>query len=911
MGGQNTKKNITVGLLAHVDAGKTTLTECLLFNSGAIRKLGRVDHRDTFLDTDPVERERGITVYSKTARLNIGDTEITLLDTPGHADLSPEMERTLWILDYAVLIISAQEGVTVQSKLLWKLLEHYNVPAFIFVNKMDRPDADGTQILDEIKSELGGACVDFSDTKSDDFKETIALTDERLLERFLGGEDITDDDVAEAVKKREVYPVYFGSALKNEGIDELIKGMADFMKASTEKSSFSARVYKISRDNKGERLAWIKVTGGTLSVKQPVKYKKNDEMIEEKINQIRLYSGVNFTQEQSVSTGSICALTGLSAIKAGEVLGDDVPLKTQIIEPVLTYELEYDADVLTTTVLDALRKIEEEEPKLHVKFSEKTGRISVHVMGQVQMEILKRQLKERFSLSIRFGSQTIIYKETVTKTTEGVGHFEPLRHYAEVRVLIEPLPKGSGVQFENRCSRDELDPHWQRLIMSHLNERTLTGVLTDSDLTDIRISLLGGRAHTKHTEPGDFRQAVFRAVRQGLMENVSVLLEPYYDFVLTLPEANLGRALFDINQMGAVNEAPEIENGECTIKGRGPASALGNYQETLTLYTAGKGRLSCSFNGYEACTNASEVIESIGYDPDRDVDNPSSSVFCSHGAGIIVPWYSVKEKMHTASTADYDVPDSDEYVEEDGFDITEVKRKREELKDNLTFKEKGARIVAAEKELQEIFNRTYGSKGEPASRPGWKRSGKNNDIFAPVKSRASKKIKPGKEYLLVDGYNIIFAWEELKELVKSDIGAARDKLIDILSEYHGMRSGDLILVFDAYKVAGGKESVSKYHNIYVVYTKESETADQYIEKTVHDLGKNNHVTVATSDGLEQMIILGEGAVRMSAAGLLEDIENSRKTLREEYLVKTSGSRSGALDGISDEVREVLNRLDED
>lgn len=911
MGGQKINKNIVTGLLAHVDAGKTTLTESLLYNSGAIRKLGRVDHGDTFLDTDPVERERGITVYSKAARMNIGDNNITLLDTPGHADLSPEMERTLWVLDYAVLLISAQEGVTTQVKLLWKLLGYYDVPAFIFVNKMDRPGADRESLLDEIKREFGNSCVDFSDTKSAAFKEEIALADEKLLEKFLGGEDISGDDIAGVIKKREIYPVYFGSALKNEGVDILIKGMADFMKSSPLKDKFSARVYKISRGNKGERLTWIKMTGGSLNVKQSVQYKKNDEIIEEKINQIRLYSGLNFSQEQSVPAGCICAVTGLSAIKAGDVLGDDIPLKTQMIEPVLTYELEYDADVLTTTVLDVLRQIEEEEPKLHVKVSEKTGRILVQVMGQVQMEILKRQLKERFSLSVRFGSRTIIYKETVTKTTEGAGHFEPLRHYAEVRVLIEPLPKGSGVQFENRCSRDELDPHWQRLIMSHLNEKPLTGVLTNSELTDVRISLLGGRAHTKHTEPGDFRQAVFRAVRQGLMENVSVLLEPYYDFVLTLPEANLGRALFDINQMGAVNEAPEIENGECIIKGRGPAAALGNYQESLTLYTSGKGRLSCSFNGYEACANASEVIENIGYDPDRDVDNPSSSVFCSHGAGVIVPWFSVKEKMHTESNAGYDAPDSDEYVEEDGFDITEVKKKREESKNNLTFKEKGARIVAAEKELQEIFNRTYGSKGEPASRPGWKRSGKNTDIFAPVKHKPSKKLKPGKEYLLVDGYNIIFAWEELKDLAKNDIGAARDKLIDILSGYHGMQGGDLILVFDAYKVAGGKESVSRYHNIYVVYTKESETADQYIEKTVHDIGKNNHVTVATSDGLEQMIILGEGAVRMSAAGLLEEIENSRKTLHEEYLAKTSSSRSGALDGISDEVREVLNRLDED
>ena len=966
-------RQITVGMLAHVDAGKTTLTEGLLYLSGAIRKQGRVDHRDTFLDTDPVERERGITVYAKQARLTAGDTDFTLLDTPGHADLSPEMERTLWVLDYAILLISAQDGVTTQVRLLWKLLEANRVPVFLFVNKMDRPGADKEVLLEEIRRDLKGtgSFVDFSEPESEAFWEAVALTEEALLEKYLEGELPKEEEVIRLIRERKLVPVWFGTALKNEGVAELLAGMQRYMRPAaeshnkkdiksgtdrTEKSygsvktekekeksygsggtetekekphgsdgtgksetrgteEFAARIFKVSRDNKGARLVWLKVTGGTLSVKQNIVYEKGEARLEEKIDQIRLYSGSGFELLQSAPAGTVVAVTGLTKIGAGDVLGEEMALTSRVIEPPLTYEIGFEPPLQTAVVWEALRRLEEEEPQLHVRLSEKTGKISVRVMGQVQMEILKRQMKERFDMDLTFGAQTICYKETISRVTEGVGHFEPLRHYAEVRLLLEPLPAGSGVQFENLCPVEELEPHWQRLIMSHLNERQHTGVLTDSELTDLRISLLGGRAHTKHTESGDFRQATFRAIRQGLMENGNVLLEPCFDFVLQVPEGSLGRALFDLNQMGAVNNPPEIENGMCVISGSGPAEQLGSYQEQVTVYTGGEGRLFCSFQGYVPCHNAEEVIEKIGYDPERDVDNPSASVFCSHGAGIIVPWYQVKERMHTQSSGI-----GEETMESEGQDpaaaveVPALKKAAQADESSLSFKERGARMEAAEKELSEIFLKTYGSKGEPAARPGWKTARRQTELLAASRPKKKAGKTYENEYLLVDGYNIIFAWPELKKMAEADIGAARDTLMDILSDFHGMNAGTLILVFDAYKVAGGREAVSRYHNIYVVYTKESETADQYIEKTVYDLGKNNRVTVATSDGLEQMIILGEGAVRMSAAGLLEAVRENRKMMDENWLGgpgrATASGRSYLLDEVSDEVRSALEDLKE-
>ena len=903
-------RNICVGLLAHVDAGKTTLTESLLYNSGAIRKAGRVDHRDTFLDTDAMERERGITVFSKMARMTAGDTVFTLLDTPGHADLSPEMERTLWVLDYAVLIISAADGVTAHDKLLWKLLERNNVPSFIFINKMDGPGADKEALLLEVQKELSDSCIDFSDgTNTEGFREAAALTDERLLEKVLSEDEISAGEISEAVRNRDMFPVYFGSALKNDGVSKLMDGLLEYTCAKGYSDKFGARIFKISRDVRGNRLAWLKITGGALSVKQNISYIKNEEEITEKADQIRIYSGDGFEPAQRAEAGVICAVTGLSRISAGTSIGNEKQNSTRVIEPVLTYEAEYDDGHDVSEVLKALRAIEEEEPELNVRFSDKTGKISLRVMGPVQMDVVKRQLKDRFGIAIEFGKSTIIYKETIAKAVTGVGHFEPLRHYAEVRLLIEPLERGSGFQVGNLCQRDELEPHWQKLILSYLEEKVHTGVLTDSELTDVRISLLGGKAHAKHTGGGDFREAVFRAVRQGLMESVSVLLEPVYEFILRVPEGNVGKALFDLSQMGAKTQAPVIENSEAVITGKGPAAGLGEYQKELAVYTSGQGRLSVSFAGYEPCHNAEDVINETGYDPERDTDNPSFSVFCSHGAGVIVPWYQVKEKMHTENTEPDDVWNEDAQGGEAGMSVSEI-RKKPDVEEGLSFKEKSERIAASEKELQDIFNRTFKVNREPEVKHGWKRPRRTDpNISDSTKVKRAKNKAPQEKYLLVDGYNIIFAWTDLKELAERDINAARDRLTDILSDYQGMTGGTLILVFDAYKVSGGRESVVKYHNIYVVYTKESETADQYIEKTVHVLGKHNFVTVATSDGLEQMIILGEGAVRMSADGLRKAVKMSREELRREYLNGKPQGRNYLSDSISEEVKNAVEKQD--
>lgn len=878
---KNPSKHICIGLLAHVDAGKTTLTETLLFNNRMIRRMGRVDHRNTFLDTDPIERKRGITVSSKQARIISDDCEYLLLDTPGHADLVTETERSLWVLDYALLLISAQEGVTSHTKYLWKMLETYNVPTFIFINKTDSRDVDRDEMISHIKEELSTCAIDFT-SRTEDFDEQVAFCDEKLLDRYISGEEINEEDISLLISERKLFPVYHGSALKNTGVTELFDGLKAYTREGDYKESLSGKVYKITRDEKENRLAWIKITGGRLKVKQQIKYLKNGEEIIEKADQIRLYSGSTFSSAEEAVKGMLCTVTGFKNLAAGDAFGDEHSLNSLVTEPILTYEIEHDESIQTIVVYTALKKIEEEEPKLSVVLSDKTGRISVKVMGKVQMEILKDQMKSRFGMDIDFSAGTILYKETVKKTTEGVGHFEPLRHYAEVRLLIEPLERGSGVVIENKCKRDELDIHWQKLIMSHLGEKIHTGVLTDSELTDIRISLMGGRAHTKHTEPGDFRQAAFRALRQGLMENVNVLLEPYFKFVITVPEENVGRVLYDLDSMDAENDPPVIMDKECRIFGKGPAAKLGGYQEELISFTSGRGRVACTFAGYEECADQDNIVEQTGYDAQKDTENPSSSVFCSHGAGVIVPWYNVKDRMHTECSK----PDGEDDNDTDIMISRNMSKKEEEL----SFKERGERAAASEKELEEIFARTYGQKGESRTRPGWRKARREQELFAPSK-KAGKPKKPGKDYLLVDGYNIIFAWDELKELAAKDIGAARDKLTDILSGFAGMMAGTLILVFDAYKVHGGKEEVSRYHNIYVVYTRESETADQYIEKTVHDLGKNNNVTVATSDGLEQIIVMGEGAVRMSAAGLLDAVKTGRKQLEEDFL--NSETKGGA------------------
>ncbi len=895
------KSNITVGFLAHVDAGKTTLTEGILFNSGMIRKLGRVDHQNAFLDNDPMERDRGITIFSKQARIIKENRTYTLIDTPGHGELTPETERTLRILDYCILLISAADGVTGHTTLLWKMLEHYGVPVFIFVNKMDRPDADKEQLFEELKNKLSTSCIDFgTGRESDDFYEQIALSGEDLLERFLQGEKADDKTIALQIRSRKIFPVLFGSALKGEGIAGLLECIDKYMIPDSYPDSFSAMIYKISRDNKGARLAWMKITGGILKVKMPIIYEKNGVSYNEKPEQIRLYSGERFENAQAAHSGSVCAVTGLSGIRAGDVLGKDDENISFMVEPILTYEIINDEKTETIKVLEALKLLEEEEPKLHIRFSEKTGRISIQLMGRVQMEVVQRQMKERFGINIEFGSRTVVYKETIKNTVEGVGHFEPLRHYAEVHVKMEPLPAGSGIKFENACHRDYLDPHWQRLVMAHFHEKTHTGVLTGSELTDMKISLISGRAHEKHTESGDFRQAAFRAIRQGLMEAVSVLLEPYFDFVLNVPESVTGRALYDLDQMGARIEPPEVLNGITIIKGSAPASGLGSYQEQVTVYTSGEGRLFCTFKGYEPCHNAEEVMENIGYDPAADTENPSFSVFCSHGAGIIVPWYNVKEKMHVEAADDL-LPVTKEPV----LTVRNMPAAGQEREED--FKEAVKKRIASENELKEIFEKTYGSKNRAAHRPGWKNRNKKPGILSdPAIYKAGKPKIKGSDYLLVDGYNIIFAWEELKNLAEADIGAARDKLIDILCDYHGTKDGELILVFDAYKVPGGTREVIRHHNIFVVYTKQSETADQYIEKTVHEIAKKHEVTVATSDALEQMIILGEGASRLSAAGLYEAVARERAQIKEDYMGTQNEGRSTIGEIISQEVKDAID-----
>ncbi len=893
------RKNICVGLLAHVDAGKTTLTESLLFNTGAIRKAGRVDHGDSFLDTDPIERERGITVFSKLARMSAGGKTFILLDTPGHADLSPETERTLWVMDYALLIISASDGVTARDRALWGMLRRRDIPTFIFVNKMDMPDVDKKILLINIREDLSSLCIDFSEgIEGDIFQEEAALADEELLNKVLAGGRIGKKEITAVVKKSLMFPVYFGSALKNDGVSTLAGGMSEYMDQGEYSEDFGARIFKISRNLKGERLAWLKITGGELCVKQNISYTDGGETHSEKVDQIRIYSGEGFISEKRAVKGDICAVVGLERARAGCVAGSEKQEAPSVAEPALNYELEYKEQYDPSYVLECLKMIEEEEPKLNVQISKKTGGITVGIIGDVQAEVFLRLLKDRFGIEATLSNGSVIYRETIQKTVVGVGHFEPLKHYAEVRLLIEPLDKGGGIQIENLCGADELEPQWQKQILSYLSQSTHTGVLTGSELTDIRISLLGGRAHKKHTSGGDFRQAALRALRQGLMESVSVLLEPVFDFELTVPDEFVGRALFDLDHQGARYNAPIAKNGESLITGRGPAVGIDSYHKELRNYSSGHGRLISSFAGYEPCHNSEEIIKEIGYSAENDTDNPSFSVFCSHGAGVIVPWYKVKERMHTTLET-FEKDSNEKEISEKRVITTE----KEGLNEKGGFKESAAQTEAEEKELKEIFERTYGAKKEKGERRRWKRE--LCDPVQPSNPGSSKRKNDEKKYLLVDGYNIIFAWEELKELAKGDMAAARDRLLDIMSDYQGATKETVIVVFDAYKVRGGIEEVLKYNNIYAVYTKESETADQYIEKTVHEIGKDNMVTVATSDTLEQMIILGSGAIRLSAEGLQKAVSENKEELRREYLEKIPRNRNYFAENITKEVRDAL------
>mgnify|MGYP002566477121 FL=1 len=855
-------ENIVMGILAHVDAGKTTLSEGMLYLSGTVRKLGRVDHKDAFLDTYSLERDRGITIFSKQAVFSLGNRRINLLDTPGHVDFSAEMERTLQVLDYAVLVISGADGVQGHTETLWKLLKLYEIPTFIFINKMDQPGTDRESLLAELKERLDEGCIVFGKGKNVESLEEIAMTDEAVLDYFMEHETVRNEDICRLIRERKIFPCYFGSALKLDGVQELLAGFEEYMKPFDGKKEFGARVFKISRDDKGERLTFLKVTGGKLVVKMPINK-------EEKINQIRIYSGAKYEAVNEVEAGGVCAVTGLSSSYIGQGLGVEKGTAAPFLEPVLTYQMILPEGADTTKVLRELKQLEEEEPLLNIVWNPALEEIHVQLMGEVQTEILKTMIAERFHLDVEFGTGKIVYKETIKSPVVGVGHYEPLRHYAEVHLKMEPLEAGSGLIFDTDCSEDVLDRNWQRLILTHLQEREHPGVLTGAPITDMKITIVAGRAHLKHTEGGDFRQATYRAVRQGLKSAESVLLEPWYSFVLEVPSEQVGRAMSDIGQMNGSFEGPEAEDkqGMVRLTGTAPASEMRDYQQEVWAYTKGRGRITLTLKGYEPCHNAEEVIEEIGYDSERDVDNPTGSVFCAHGAGFLVKWDEVPEYMHIKE---------DFLAEKPGIEQDEMMAVQ--MGNHCNYSGGYSSSYDDDPELLTIMEREFGSKQEERDRYS---SYRKQTVSTPVRhTTVIKENEPKKEYLLVDGYNIIFAWEELNELAKASIDAARNKLMDILSNYQGFIGCTLILVFDAYKVKGNQGEVQKYHNIYVVYTKEAETADQYIEKTTHEIGRKYKVTVATSDALEQVIVMGQGAYRISARDFYEEVERTEKQIRE-------------------------------
>lgn len=883
-------ENIVMGILAHVDAGKTTLSEGMLYLSGTVRKLGRVDHKDAFLDTYFLERDRGITIFSKQAVFSLGNRRINLLDTPGHVDFSAEMERTLQVLDYAVLVISGADGVQGHTETLWKLLKLYEIPTFIFINKMDQPGTDRESLLAELKERLDEGCIVFGKGKNVESLEEIAMTDEAVLDYFMEHETVRNEDICRLIRERKIFPCYFGSALKLDGVQELLAGFEEYMKPFDGKKEFGARVFKISRDDKGERLTFLKVTGGKLVVKMPINKA-------EKINQIRIYSGAKYEAVNEVEAGGVCAVTGLSSSYIGQGLGVEKGTAAPFLEPVLTYQMILPEGADTTKVLRELKQLEEEEPLLNIVWNPALEEIHVQLMGEVQTEILKTMIAERFHLDVEFGTGKIVYKETIKSPVVGVGHYEPLRHYAEVHLKMEPLEAGSGLVFDTDCSEDVLDRNWQRLILTHLQEREHPGVLTGAPITDMKITIVAGRAHLKHTEGGDFRQATYRAVRQGLKSAESVLLEPWYSFVLEVPSKQVGRAMSDIGQMNGSFEGPEAEDkqGMVRLTGTAPASEMRDYQREVWAYTKGRGRITLTLKGYEPCHNAEEVIEEIGYDSERDVDNPTGSVFCAHGAGFLVKWDEVPEYMHIKE---------DFLAEKPGIEQDEVMAVQ--MGNHCNYSGGYSFSYDDDPELLTIMEREFGSKQKERDRYS---SYRKQTVSTPVlHTTVIKENEPKKEYLLVDGYNIIFAWEELNELAKASIDAARNKLMDILSNYQGFIGCTLILVFDAYKVKGNQGEVQKYHNIYVVYTKEAETADQYIEKTTHEIGRKYKVTVATSDALEQVIVMGQGAYRISARDFYEEVERTEKQIREINERERGEKRNYLLDYAKEEDAREMEKV---
>ena len=851
---ESTRKQIVLGILAHVDSGKTTLSEAMLYRAGVTRRLGRVDHKDAFLDTDALEKARGITIFSKQALLTAGDTDITLLDTPGHVDFSTETERTLQVLDYAVLVVSGTDGVQSHTETLWRLLRRYHVPTFVFVNKMDLPGMERQELLAQLNRRLGEGFVDFGAEQADR-DEALALCDENLMDRMLDAGQLQDADLIPAIARRHVFPCWFGAALKLEGVDALLDGLDRYTRPAPALEAFGAKVFKVSQDEQGARLTWLRVTGGELKVKAQLTGEADGEPWAEKANQLRLYSGAKYTLTEAIGPGQVCAVTGLTKARPGEGLGAERDSDLPVLEPVLSYQVLLPEGTDVHGALGKLHRLEEEEPQLHVVWNETLGEIHVQLMGEIQLEVLRSLLAERFGLAVEFGPGGILYKETITEPMEGVGHYEPLRHYAEVHLKLEPLPRGSGMQFAADCREEVLDKNWQRLVLTHLEEKQHLGVLTGSPLTDVKITLIAGRAHLKHTEGGDFRQATYRAVRQGLMLAKSQLLEPWYAFRLEVPAENIGRAMSDIQRMEGTFDPPESGEETAVLTGFAPVSTMRSYPMEVVSYTRGRGHLSLTLDGYRPCHNAQEVIAAIGYEPEHDLDNPADSVFCAHGAGFVVPWDQVRSHMHVDSGWGKSTrPEQEAAVPQ-----------RRAMAYRATLEE--------DAELLKIFERTYGPiKRDPLA------------AFRPVQKRerpdfAAEQWEIAPEYLLVDGYNIIFAWDELNALSKESLDAARHKLMDILCNYQGFQKCVLILVFDAYRVPGSPGSIEQYHNIHVVYTKEAETADMFIERVTHEIGRNRRVRVATSDGMEQIIILGHGALRVSARMFHEEVQNVEKQIR--------------------------------
>ncbi len=878
------ENRLVIGILAHVDAGKTTLSESLLYLSGSIRKMGRVDHGNAFLDTYELERARGITIFSKQAVFEIGNTKVTLLDTPGHVDFSAEMERTLSVLDYAVLLISGADGVQGHTRTLWRLLNRYEIPTFLFVNKMDQPGTDRDRLLAEVKKKLDDRCTDFSGGQDKEvFQENIAMCDEKALEEYLETGEICPKSIQRLITERKIFPCYFGSALRMTGVQEFLEGLEEHMEVPAYPEKFGARVFKIARDEQGKRLTYMKITGGTLKVKETLQglCAESGGDWTEKADQIRIYSGARYETVTEAEAGTVCAVTGLTQTRPGQGLGVEAEAALPVLEPVLTYQIILPEGCNVHDMLQKLRQLEEEEPELHIVWKEELHELHAQLMGEVQIEILKTLIFERFGVQVGFGAGNIVYKETIQAPVEGVGHFEPLRHYAEVHLLLEPGERGSGMQFASACSEDMLDRNWQRLILTHLEEKEHRGVLTGSAITDMKITLTAGKAHLKHTEGGDFRQATYRAVRQGLKKAKSILLEPYYEFCLELPAESVGRAMADIQRMNGAF-APPCQEGEVSIlTGSAPVALMRDYQTEVAAYTKGLGRLTCTLKGYETCHREEEVIALLDYDSERDLENPTGSVFCAHGAGFAVSWDQVEDYMHLENSLETEVRPED----------SSAPNRRHHAYGSWQ----------DEKELEEIFVRTYGEvKRPPAS--------EKRRVVSASSGRTEGNLKKKKEmdeYLLVDGYNIIFAWDDLKELAETNIDGARTRLMDILSNYQGYKKCRLILVFDAYKVEGNPGEVVKYHNIHVVYTKEAETADQYIEKTVHEIGRKYHVTVATSDHLEQVIILGQGGHRLSAQNLREEIELAGQEIREVCGKLPAGGKNLLFHHLDDGLAEYM------